>query len=189
LRWTRSGFPKEGYVDFFNDRREKRQTFAVALVLALGVSIMAAPVVAAAVQSVKVKNIDTDAVPGGAGQNALSSGAVAVRTLAGGGGLVNNGDCDGDDSDGRLSTKTVTANANTVITALILSGPNLTLGVQAPGLEAVTGPGNVLELQTTTQNPTETLALGNGLQLTPAPLVFTCTGGDGNWVLLGQVGS
>ncbi|HET7481247.1 MAG TPA: hypothetical protein VFK89_00165 [Actinomycetota bacterium] len=176
-------------MDLYQTGREKRQIFAIALILALGVSMVAAPVVSAAVQAVKVKNIDTKAIPGGAGQNQLSNNAVAVRTLAGGGGLINNGDCDGDNTDGRLSTKTVAANPNTVITALILSGPDVTLGVSAPALTSVTGPGNVLELQTTTQNPTATLALGNGLQLTPSELVFSCTGGDGNWVILGQLGS
>ena len=181
-------------------RREKRQTFMMALALALGVTILSAPVVEAATQTVKgtvtakIKDtaggrIDADAVPGGAGQTALSAGAIDVRTHAGGGGLITNGDCDGDDTDGRNSTKLIPANPNTVVTALILAGDSVTLGVEAPGLEPVTGAGPVIELSTTASSPTATLALGNGLQLTPAPLRFTCTGGDGNWALLGQLGS
>lgn len=181
-------------------RREKRQTFLMALALAVGVTMLAAPVVEAATTAVrgtvtaKIKDsgggaIEADAVPGGAGQSALSAGAIDVRTHGGGGGLITNGDCDGDDTDGRSSSKTVAANPNTVVTALILAGEGATLGVTAPGLEPVTGAGPVIELQTTVTNPTVTLSLGNGLQLTPAPLVFTCTGGDGNWALLGQLGS
>ena len=181
-------------------RREKRQTFVMALALAICVTIISAPVVQAAVTTVrgtvnaKVKDsgngvIEADPVPGGAGQSALSAGAIDVRTHGGGGGLITNGDCDGDDTDGRASSKTVAANPNTVVTALILAGDNVTLGVEAPGLEPVTGAGPIIELQTTVTNPTVTLALGNGLQLTPAPLKFTCTGGDGNWALLGQLGT
>lgn len=181
-------------------RREKRQTFLMALALAVGVTVLSAPVVEAAVTTIKgtvnakLKDtsggrVDADPVPGGAGQSALSGGAIDVRTLGGGGGLIQNGDCDDDATDQRSNTKTVQANPNTVITALILAGENVTLGVTAPGLEPVTGPGPVIELRTTVENPTVTLALGNGLQTTPAPLVFTCTGGDGNWALLGQLGT
>jgi hypothetical protein len=179
-------------------RREKRQAFMLALALATVMMIVAAPVVEAQVRritgTVNIRDtgrgvIEADAVPGGAGQSALSAGALDVKTHAGGGGLITNGDCDGDDTDGRASSKTVAANPNTIITALILAGDNVTLGTSAPGLEPVTGAGPVIELQTTVTNPTVTLALGNGLQVLPAPLVFTCTGGDGNWALLGQLGS
>jgi hypothetical protein len=179
-------------------RREKRQTFLVALVLALSVSVAAVPVVQAAVTkitgTVKVKDssgdaLDSKTVPGGGGQGALAQGALAVRTVGGGGGLIANGDCDGDDTDGKASVRTVAASADTVITAVILAGPGVTLNTTAPGLEPVTGPGPVLGLQTTASNPTVSLALGNGLQVTPAPLRFECTGGAGDWVLLGQLGS
>lgn len=187
-------------MDFDSRKGERRQAFVLALVLAIAVSVLAAPVVEAAVQTIKgtvtakVKDsgggaIEADPVPGGAGQNALSDGAMDVRTLAGGGGLISNGDCDGDDTDGRASIKTIAADADTVITAVILAGPSLSLNVFAPGLEPVTGPGPVIQLQTTAANPTSTLALGNGLQLTPAPLRFECSGGNGNWALIGQLGS
>ena len=181
-------------------RREKRQTFMMALALALGVTILSAPVVEAATQTIKgtvtakVKDtaggvVEADRVPGGAGQSVLSNGAIDVRTHGGGGGLITNGDCDDDATDGRANSKQVQANPNTVITALILAGEGVSLGVTAPGLEPVTGAGPVIELKTTVENPTVSLALGNGLQTTPAPLVFTCTGGDGNWALLGQLGT
>src|SRR5687767_5773379 len=115
---------------FETSRREKRQAFMLALALATVMMIIAAPVVEAAVTRVtgtvnaKVRDtgggaVEADAVPGGAGQSALSAGALDVKTHAGGGGLITNGDCDGDDSDGRASSKTVAANPNTIITALI----------------------------------------------------------------------
>lgn len=182
-----------------SSKGDKRTTLFTALAIVAGLVLLSAPVVSAATQTVKVKgpvNIrDTDgtalesgAVSGGAGQGTASEGALAVRNFAGGGGLITNGDCDGDASDGRASQKTVAANANTIITAIILTGPDAHLSILAPGLEGVTGAGPVATLQTTASNPTVTAAFSTGLRLTPAPLVFNCTG-EGDFVLLGQLGS
>lgn len=179
--------------------RDKRKTILTAVGVALGVFLLSAPVVSAATQTVKVKGpvaikdttgdeIDSATVPGGAAQGQASSGALAVRNFAGGGGLITNGDCDGDNSDGRASQKTVQANANTIITAIILTGPDANLSILAPGLEAATGAGPIVTMQTTAQQPTVTASFATGLKLTPAPLVFSCTG-NGDFVLLGQLGS
>jgi hypothetical protein len=180
-------------------RQDKKKTVMTAVAIVVGVFLLSAPVVSAATQRVRVVGpvnvqdstgdaLESAAVPGGAGQGTASAGALAVRNFAGGGGLITNGDCDGDASDGRASSKTVAANANTIITAIILTGPDAHLSILAPGLEGVTGAGPISTFETTAQNPTVTASFATGLRLVPAPLVFSCTG-TGDFVLLGQLGS
>lgn len=56
----------------------------------------------------------------------------------------------------------------------------------APDLDQLIGPGPVVNFSTTAENPNEVVAFGNGLTVFPSELVFTCTGGSGNYVILGN---
>jgi hypothetical protein len=171
-------------------RRDKRSTWALAVVL-IGVLFVAGiPVVEAASQKVRVTdskggNVDSAEVPPlGLLDAPGSTGALATRAFAGGGGLLGTAACD--PANPRGNTATVAASETTIVTALILTGNNAALSVSAPDLDPLIGPGPVVTFQTNANNPNEVVALGNGLTVFPSELVFTCTGGDGNFVILGQ---
>ena len=188
-------------------RREKRRSFLGAIAVASVVMLIGAPVVQAAVQTVKVRGavkvkgtnnvpIESEALAslGLLGAEG-SSGAVAVRNFAGGGGFLGTGDCTaaaGTATDPRPNTVTVAAGADTIITGIIITGEDANVSVTAPDLANVIGPGAVNTFSTTQQNPNVFIGLGNGLTVSPAKLVFTCTGdggtgdGSGNFTILGQ---
>ena len=187
-------------------RREKRRSFLGAIAIASVVMLIGAPVVQAAVQTVRVKGavkikdtngvaIESEALPslGLLGAEG-SSGALAVRNFAGGGGLLGTGDCTeaaGTASDPRPNTVTVAAGADTIITGIIITGSDANVSVSAPDLTVI-GPGPVNTFSTTPENPNVFIGLGNGLTVSPAKLVFKCTGdggtgdGSGNFTILGQ---
>src|SRR5687768_17294820 len=86
-------------------KRERRSTFVTALVLAVSVTVLAAPVVEAAVTKIKgtvnIKDTNGDGIESEAidqaGQPAPtggSSGAIAVRTFGGGNQFLGAADCD-----------------------------------------------------------------------------------------------
>lgn len=188
-------------------RRDKRRSFLGAIAVASVVMLIGAPVVQAAVQTVKVRGavkvkgtnnvpIESEALAGlGLLDAEGSAGAIAVRNFAGGGGFLGTGDCTaaaGTATDPRPNTVTVAAGADTIITGIIITGDDANVSVSAPDLANVIGPGPVNTFSTTQQNPNVFIGLGNGLTVSPAKLVFTCTGdggtgdGSGNFTILGQ---
>ena len=187
--------------------RDKRRSFLGAIAVASVVMLIGAPVVQAAVQNVRVKGavkvkgtnnvpIESEAIaPLGLLQAEGSAGSLAVRNFAGGGGFLGTGDCTaaaGTAADPRPNTVTVAAGANTIITGIIVTGEDANVSVSAPDLANVIGPGAVNTFSTTRENPNLFIGLGNGLTVSPAKLVFTCTGdggtgdGSGNFTILGQ---
>lgn len=188
-------------------RREKRKTFLASIAAASVVMLIGAPIVQAATSTVRVKgpvkikdstglNIESEVVePLGLLDAEGSGGAVAVRNFAGGGGLLGTGDCTaaaGTATDPRPNTVTVNAGEDTIITGIIITGPDANVSVSAPDLAAAIGPGPVNTFSTTAENPHIFIGLGTGLTVSPAKLVFKCTGddgsadGSGNFTILGQ---
>jgi hypothetical protein len=175
--------------------RADRRRFFAAAALILMVGLLAPPVVQAAARAVNVKavkkpvkisdtrggDIDSDAIPPlGTSQAPGSSGAIAVRTFAGGGGLLGAGNC-----GPGPSSVTIGANPQRKVTALIVTGSDAAINV------AVGAPLNIPSIATFRTSPTNEnvfIGLGNGLSVTPAPLTFACAGAsaDTQFVLLGQ---
>jgi hypothetical protein len=179
--------------------RADRRRFLAAIVLVLMVGLLAPPVVQAAARATNVRavkkpvkiadtkngEIDSESIPPlGTSQAPGSSGAVAVRTFAGGGGLLGAGNC----GAGPTSVN-IAANTDRKITAIIITGSGALINV------AVGAPLNIpsiLTLRTTAGNSNTFIGLGNGLTVTPSPLTFSCTGpfgassADTQFVLLGQ---
>ena len=166
-------------------RREKRQSFFVAIALASVVMLIGAPVVQAAVQAVRVTNtpsvkikdtgggkVNSEPVPD-MGLTAVpgSAGAMDVRVYAGGTGVLGVGDCSA--AAGTGAANVVEVPGNRVITAFIMTGTGtVTLTSDAVG-------GGVLPLNrfvTDAGTPNYSLSLPNGLGTT-APLKFTGTDG------------
>ena len=181
---------------FDSGKSQRRQSFVLALVLAVGISVLAAPVVEAATQRIKgtvtakVKdsngtNVESEVIDQ-AGQPAPtggSGGALAVRTFAGGNQFLGAADCDAaDPAAGDVFGNTLTIPGGHHVTGLILTG-EMTVTVKAQAV----GSGNIvlLTFQTTAQNPNEILALDNGLELTDN-LILTCTDGEGQFAAIGQ---
>ena len=180
-------------------KRERRQSFVLALVLALVVSILAAPVVEAAVTRIKgtvnVKDSSGDAIDAAATgalglfQAEGSSGAVAVRNFAGGGGFLGAADCNA----ATALPDTITLPSNNIgkiVTAVIVTGSDASAAISSEQVDTLFGvPASadfpVANITTTAENQTQSLALGNGLTLT-APLKLKCNGTDGNIIVLGQ---
>jgi hypothetical protein len=81
---------------------------------------------------------------------------------------------------------TIAASQTTIITAIIVTGSDATVGVAAPDLDTLIGPGDVVEFTVNAANPQVFVGLGNGLTVFPSELVFTCTGSNGQFVVLGQ---
>lgn len=190
-------------MDIFESARGERRRFMAAAVLVLMVGILAPPAVQAAAKAITVKRIkqavkvgdttgdpiESQAVPPlGTSQAPGSAGALAVRTFAGGGGLIGLGDCNsGTPIAGSL---TVAANPDRKVTAIIITGDDTldgAIGVQAPTI--VPGGYRVVSFKVGA-GTNEFVGLGNGLTVTPSDLVFTCdteaAGNDTKFVLLGQ---
>jgi hypothetical protein len=171
-------------------RRDMRQTWVIAIVAIAVLFVAGMPAVQAAAQKVKVQgkvgNLDAKKVPAmGLLDAPGSNGAVAVRNYAGGGGLLGTADCT-EAADPRPNTLSIPANRNTIITAIIVTGTAANVAVSAPDLDPLIGPGPVVTFQANATNPNVFVGLGNGLTVFPSRLVFTCTGGAGNFVVLGQ---
>jgi hypothetical protein len=176
-------------------KRERRSTFVTALVLAVSVTVLAAPVVEAATQRIKgtvnVKDTNGDGIESEvidqAGQPAPtggSSGALAVRTFGGGNQFLGAADCDPPGTGGPTDVfgTTLTVPGGQMVNAVIVTGTaNVVVRSQA------VGGGNIplLTLKATAENPVVTLALDNGLELTDN-LIMTCTSGTGQFAAIGQ---
>ena len=191
-------------MDIFESARGERRRFMSAAVLVLMVGILAPPAVNAAAKAIKVKvvkkpvkvvdttgsAIDSQAIPPlGTTQAPGSSGALAVRTYAGGGGLLGLGDCNTGTDPSIGASVNIAANPERKVTALLMTGDDVSPGVIIIQAPAVTGPYPVLQF---TVEPGEEvfIGLGNGLTITPSDLVFTCAtpgaGNDTKFVILGQ---
>jgi hypothetical protein len=180
---------------FDSSKKERRQTFVMALVVAVAISILAAPVVEAAVTKIKgtvnVKDSTGDAVESeatgvlGILQAPGSSGAVAVRNYAGGGGFLGAADC----SAATALPDTVTINSG-IVTGILVTGTNGSWAISAEAVDTLFGVPEgadfpVSNVSTSADNPNEFVGLGNGLTVT-SPLKMKCTGTNGNLVVLGQ---
>lgn len=183
-----------------SDRRERRQSFVVALAVAVGLSVLFAPVVEAAVQKIKgtvnVKDTSGDAIDSastgnlGLFQAAGSDGAIAVRNFAGGGGFLGAADCSAATALGDTITLPTANNVGRIVTGIIVTGSNASAAVSSEQVDTLFGlPATadfpVANITTTAENQTQSLSLGNGLTLT-APLKIKCNGTNGNIVVLGQ---
>lgn len=172
-------------------RREKSKSLLAAIAVGLLVMLVGAPVVEAATQKVKVEgkvkivdsdadNIESEVIEDmGLLQAEGSTGAVAVRNFAGGGGFLGAGDCTATTADGRPNFVEV---SNVIVTGIIFTGTDAQIGVQSTAV----GPIDLLKFRVNANHPNEFIGLGNGLTAT-APLKFTCVdGGTGEFVILGQ---
>lgn len=173
--------------------RDKRQTFFVAIALALVVSVLAPPVVQAAVQRIrgtvtaKVKDstgntINSEVIPAqGLTQVPGSTGAVDVRNFAGGAGLIGVADC-GDAATAPLPNQVEIAGGG-VVTDMILTGTDGTISITSTAV----GGGNVplSKFRVSADNPNVVVDLSNGLGVT-APLKLVTSGTDCNVVVLGH---
>ena len=178
-------------------RREKRQTFLAAIAFALVAAILVPPVVEAAVTRVrgtvtaKVKDstgdpVESEAIgPMGLLQAEGTTGAIAVRNYAGGGGFIGAGDC----SDATPLPATVEV-TDSIVTGILMTGSDATVVASSESVDALfqVPAGQdfpLLNFRVSAENPNEFVGLGNGLTVT-APLKFRCTGADGQVVVLGQ---
>ena len=179
-------------------RRDRRQTWIAVIALGLIVTLVAQPAIAAAVQAVRVKgavkvkdstgdNLESEAIAslGLLGAEGAPDGALKVQNFAGGGGLLGAGECDGT-NPARPATVTVPAGADTIVTAIIVTGAGTSVSVSAPDLDPLIGAGPVATFETTAGSPQVFVGLGNGLTVSPSELVFACAGGTGEFVILGQ---
>jgi hypothetical protein len=166
--------------------REKRSTFVKVVVACLMAFIIAPPLASAATSVVKIKDSGGGAIeaskvdPMGLFGAAGSSGAVAVRNFAGGGGFLGAADCTESTADGLTNVVSVT---NSIVTGMIFTGTDGTFTVTSDAVGAGVLP--LLKFRVSTATPNEFVGLGNGLTLTDA-LTITCTGTNGNVVVLGQ---
>lgn len=190
-------------MDGHDSARADRRRFFSAVVLVLMVGILAPPVVEAAAKAITVKRvkqpvkitdttggaIDAEVVPPlGTSLAPGSSGAIAVRTFAGGGGLWGLGDCNtGTPVPGSF---TVPAGSTNRVTAIIITGDDASdaaIGVQAPTV--VPGGYRVVSFNAPA-GTNDFVGLGNGLTVSPSELVFSCdtpgAGVDAKFVVLGQ---
>ena len=173
-------------------KRERRSSFVIALVLAIAVSVMAAPVVEAAVTTikgtVKVKDSTGDGIesevigPGGLFQTGGSTGALAVRTFAGGNAFMGAGDCTATPTATDPLTNKVEVEGGNIVTGIIMTG-EMTVTVTSNAVGAGQLP--LLNFKGTNTNPNVFIGLGNGLELDDK-LILTCTAGSGNFVVVGQ---
>ena len=178
-------------------KRERRQSFVIALAVAVGLSVLLAPVVEAATQKIKgtvtakVKDTNGDGIEseaiGEAGAPAPtggSSGAIAVRTFAGGNQFLGAADCDPPGTGGPTDIfgSTLTVPGGHHVTAVIVTG---TASVQVRAQAVGSGQIPLLTLEATAENPVSVLGLDNGLELTDN-LILECTSGAGQFAAIGQ---
>lgn len=173
--------------------REKRQTFFAAIALVLVVSVLAPPVVQAAVQRIrgtvtaKVKDstggaINSETIPAqGLTDVPGSSGAMDVRNFAGGAGLIGVADC-GDGAAAPLANQ-VEISGGGVVTDMILTGTDGTISITSTAV----GGGQVplSKFRVNADTPNVIVDLSNGLGVT-APLKLVTSGTDCNVVVLGH---
>lgn len=177
--------------------REKRQTFLSAIAIALAVFVIGAPVVEAAISRVKLAGGTATAKIKDSGGGTIESqpiadmgltgseattGAIAVRNFAGGGGLLGAGDCTAstEPAQGPLSN-TVTLSGGHIVTGIIITGTG-TVRITTDAL----GPLPLANFVVNPEHPNEFIGLGNGLTVT-TPLHFTGIDGTAcNFVILGQ---
>lgn len=179
-------------------RREKIQTLIVALVLAVVVFTFAAPAVQAVIQKVKLAGGFTSAkIQDSAGNDVMAEdigqmglnlapgavGTLGVRTFAGGGGVLGFGDCDDIDAEGVTRVSEIASGPDVRITGLYLTGTDATVSMTMPD---IFGPNQLLRFRATADNPVVTVTSAFGLSVTPARIVFTCTGTEGEFVVVGQ---
>ena len=182
-----------------NGKSERRSAFMLSLVIAIALSVLAAPVVEAAVTrirgTVNVKDSTGDAIDsqatGALGLFAApgSSGAIAVRNFAGGGGFLGAADCAAGGLPDTITLPTSTG-VGKVVTGIIVTGADAKASISSEQVDALLGVPEgtdfpVANVTTTPENQTQFIGLGNGLSLT-APLKVKCTGTSGNIVVLGQ---
>ena len=177
---------------FETSRREKRQSFVVALLIAAVVSVMAAPAVEAALQTVKVKDSDGSAIdaktvpPMGLFDAKGSNGAIAVRNFAGGGGFLGAIDCGTDPTEPQ--SEEFVGQSGSIITGIIIGGTDAKATIFSDAVAGGALP--LMRLRANAANPNEFVGLGNGLTLTDN-LTIRCAGesganGDGQVIVLGQ---
>ena len=178
-------------------RSDKLRALIGAIALTIGIAVLVPPVVEAAAQKVKtvkgsvtkvqgpvkIKDTANGVInsqrigPQGTFGAKGSTGALDVRTFAGGNGFLGAGDC-----DGPAPPPTVTVPGNSIITGILITGTtNIT--VSADALPAVANP--VLTFTTGAGNPNEAISLGNGLRASDN-IDFNCTSGNGRYVIIGQ---
>jgi len=173
--------------------RKKRALFIKVIAACLLAFIIAPPIAQAAAQRIKgtvtakIKDssggaIDSTKVdPMGLFGAAGSSGALAVRNFAGGGGFLGAADCTETTDDGLTNSVTVT---DAIVTGIIITGSNATYTVTAEAVGAGQLP--LANWTVDAQNPDVFVGLGNGLTATDA-ITWTCTAGNsGNLIVLGQ---
>ena len=186
---------------FETSRREKRQSFAVAIALAVAVSLLAAPAVQAAIQRVKLAGgtatakvkdtaggaIDSKSVPPmGLFDAEGSNGAIAVRNFAGGGGFLGALDCGTDPNEPQDEFFAV--QPGSIVTGIILGGTDAKATIFTDAIAGGALP--LLRLRANAAHPNEFVGLGNGLTLTDV-LTVRCSGesnanGEGQVIILGQ---
>jgi hypothetical protein len=180
---------KEVLVDLFEtSKREKRQTFMVAIFVALAAMVLQ-PVVAQAVTRVrgtvtaKVKDtaggrINSTNIPAqGLTDVPGSSGALDVRKFAGGAGLLGVADCDGP------LPGSIAVSGNHVVTDMLMTGQDGTLSITSTAVGGGAVPLLVVTSDAATPNVIADLSTGLGVT---APLTFTATGTDCQVVVLGH---
>ncbi|MFN2587158.1 MAG: hypothetical protein ABR613_03420 [Actinomycetota bacterium] len=138
----------------------------------------------AKIRSSRGAPIESEAVgPMGIFQASGTNGAVAVRTFAGGSGVLGAGDCTAsrEPAQGALRN-TVTLPHGAVVTAIVVTGT----GTVRMTTAALNSNLPLANFTVNAQNPNEVLSFGTGFT---APSELTLTGIDGtncNFVILGQ---
>ena len=179
--------------------RDKRQTFFSALAIGLVVFLVAAPIVEAQTNRVrlaggtataKIKDSNGGTIESepidrmGLTLAEGSDGAIAVRNFAGGGGLLGAGDCTAstEPAQGPLPN-VVTLSGGHIVTGIIITGTGtVRITTQAVG----SGQVPLANFVVNAENPNEFVGLGNGLSVT-TPLTFTGIDGTAcNFIILGQ---
>lgn len=180
-------------------RREKRQTLLGAVAIALALFVVAPPVVEAAISRVKLAGGTATARIEDSGGGTIdstpiadmgplrargSTGAIAVRNFAGGGGLLGAGDCTAstEPAQGPLQN-TVTLSGGHVVTGIVITGTGtVRITSQALGDNQIP----LANFTVNAQNPNEFVGFSNGLSVA-SPMTFTGIDGSAcNFMIIGQ---
>ena len=171
-------------------RSDKFKALVGAIALALVLVLLAPPAVQAAVQ--KIKGTVTAKIKDTGGGNinskritsqglfdaAGSTGALDVRSFAGGNGFLGAGNC-----PAAGLTNTATAPGGSIVTGILATSAGsgvITVTSDAIGAGALP----LLQFQVNADSPNVGFSLGNGIRATDT-LTFTCTG-TARFVLIGQ---